>query len=286
MAFSASNLKTWLLVILLVVIAVYSFVQNIKVSNLEKEKTTLLYNSSKIEDDRDSLQLAFTDMLNQKDLLEETNGNLAEGIDNRDERINSLVKVNADLRITIGLREAEAERLADLNQELLDEINGMKLDFEVDTNSVIIRYNLDYAGTEFELEGDFYAVYTDSIEASHTPVGTYSKFEKISFSPKLQIVQTVTEDNIVRVYAESLSDYMTIDSSEVYLDVKYAQEVQETDNSLIKNFGFLASGGVQKNTVTQEIGIGLGGGMYKDSWSLQLKFSSSSDVGLELTKRF
>ncbi len=286
MAFSSSNLKTWLLGILLVVAGIYSFAQNMKVNSLTKEKTNLLYQSSKIEEERDSLQLAFTDMLNQKELLEKTNGTLADEIDDRDERINSLVKINASLRKTIGIREAEAERLANMNDSLLDEINSMKLSFEVDSNSVIIKYGLDYADDGFELEGDFYTVYVDSAEASHKPVGVYSKFEKISFEPKLQIVQTKTTDNIVRVYAQSLSDYMTIDSSEVFLDIDYANEVLETDNSLIKNFGFLVSGGVGKNTVTNELNLGLGGGMYKDSWSLQLKVSSSSDVGLELTKRF
>ncbi len=287
MAITSKNLKTVMLLILVAFLFGMNLYQNRKVNVLTNEKATLIYKTSQIESERDSLQIAFTDLISQKELIEKTNGNLGKELKKRDERITSLTKINVDLNKRIKIREVEAEYLAKLSDSLLLELNKeMNSGIVIDSNSVVARYNLDYKDEDITLEGDFIAVYEDSTIASYKPLATYSKFDKISFKPQLEILQTVTDQNIIRVYAQSLSKYMTIDTSEVFLDIEFVNETLETDNSLIKNFGLLASGGLYKNTVDNMMGISLGGGVYKNQWELLLEATSSSTIGIKLLKRF
>lgn len=285
---NANQFKTIALLafILLVSIVVYSM--NSTINELKAQNIVLKYEKGNLQSERDSLQTNTTTLMKNNDLLTIANNDLKRGIKERDERLVALIQISTKIQATVEATEVYAAvletKLDSLEKLIVKQVGDNNVDL-TDSNKTVINFPIKYNKDEFNLKGNLYAVYdTNTVRL---PNRSFSTFDNISFEPRLEIAQTITSDNLIRVYIKSLSPYMTIDSSKLFLDIDFASEdVPEIGENIKSKIGYLLGGGGIKDFRDGSYGISLGAGLYKETLELILSASSNSNVKLDLYKRF
>jgi len=285
---NANQFKTIALLAFILLVSVVLYSMNSTIDELKTKNMTLKYEKSNLKSERDSLQTNSTTLMENATLLKKTNKELRTGIRDRDERIIALVQINSDIRTSITATEVYAAilegKLDSLEKVMIEQTGDSDINL-TDSNKTVVNFPLEYKKEDFILKGNLYAIYdTNTVRL---PKRSFSTFDEISFKPKLEIVQTITSDNLVRVYVKSLSQYMVVDSSKLFLDVEFAsKEVPEIGENTSGKIGYLLGGGVIKDFRDGAYGISLGAGIYRKELELILSASSNSILKLDLYKRF
>jgi hypothetical protein len=189
------------------------------------------------------------------------------------------------------MKEVEIVQLNDSLKNLVlkvDSLYNLKINDEKikDAKSVLV-FKIKEKDNYFNLNGKLVAFFKDSVL---NPIKSYLNFDTIQFKLNFQVVQTVSKNNLIRVYFNYDNPYIKIDSSKLYLDFDFAKNTFERKENEDK-IGFLLGGGIQKEFSTNNNQLLLGTGIIYKSLQLQLLLQTglgnkSNTINLSLYKQF
>ncbi len=277
------------LVLIFIIIVTMLIVSNFKlkseIDKYKEENLVLKYKTKEVN----RLELEKTELLKQKELQEKINYQLKKELKKRNEEILSIAQVNAQLIKKIEMKEVEIVQLNDSLKNLVlkvDSLYNLKIDDEKikDAKSVLV-FKIKEKDNYFNLNGKLVAFFKDSVL---NPIKSYLNLDTIQFKLNFQVVQTVSKDNLIRVYFNYDNPYIKIDSSKLYLDFDFAKNTFERKENEDK-IGFLLGGGIQKEFSTNNNQLLLGTGITYKSFQLLLQTglgNKSNTISLGLYKQF
>jgi hypothetical protein len=284
------NFKKVLVLIFIIIVTmliVSNFRLKSEIDKYKEENLVLKYKTKEVN----RFELEKTELLKQKELQEKINYQLKKELKKRNEEILSIAQVNAQLIKKIEIKEVEIVQLNDSLKNLVlkvDSLYNLKINDEKikDAKSVLV-FKIKEKDNYFNLNGKLVAFFKDSVL---NPIKSYLNFDTIQFKLNFQVVQTVSKNNLIRVYFNYDNPYIKIDSSKLYLDFDFAKNTFERKENEDK-IGFLLGGGIQKEFSTNNNQLLLGTGIIYKSLQLQLLLQTglgnkSNTINLSLYKQF